>query len=184
MWLTAAIAILIVAALVAVLLSTRDSGESEGRASNGASDQASSSDGGEAIPGWAQVDGTINLDIGRPDDLDARFDIGFPWPTRSVAAYSDASSFLLVVYEDGATLDDVLAFLREVPGDAGWVLASSEHPDPSSRSLGSLTFTQAGQPEVRLHFYDPSGGDQLRFGEEYGVQGPWVEVSLRGEGFG
>jgi len=175
-----AIAVLATAAVAAAVLASRDGAE-------GASDRRPRCGllpPGTEFPEGAAGPAVVDLRPGTPEGLDGRLDMGFPWPTRSVAAYQDDDSFLLVVYEDGATVDDVLAYLRVAPPRAGWQLQSSDAPDPAARSLGALRYMKEGAPTVLLHFYDPSGGDQLRFGEEFGVQGPWVEVSLEGEGFG
>lgn len=136
------------------------------------------------LPSWAQQSGTIELQAGSPDGLPRRFDVGCPFPAPSVAAYEDESSFLLVVYAEGAAQEDVLPFLAHAPASEGWTFSTSEEPDPSAWSLGALRFEREGSPAVALHFYDPSGGDQLRLGEEYGVQGPWIEAQFEVEGFG
>lgn len=141
-----------------------------------------SSTAGADRPGSSTIDTRpqVELVAGVPDRLPDALDIDFPFPSPSIAAYADESSFLLVVYAEGAVHADVRSFFETAPIVEEWVETGADEAEPGARSLGSIMYERDGSPSVSLHFYDPSGGDQLRFQEEFGVRGPWVEVRFDG----
>lgn len=121
----------------------------------------------------------------------------FPGPARLIGdvevseqveepPYQYVEEFSMLVYAEGATVEDVQEFLSDAPAAAGWELVDTIGPDPSSRSLGSMTWRSSSGIEstrtVTIAFYDPSGSDQVVAGEATGVQGPWLDVSVADEG--
>ena len=126
-----------------------------------------------------QGDSSGPLRVGLPDDVPPGFPRTFPFPapSKAVAWPQRRDAFTVVVYAEGVTHSDVVAFLEQHTADVGWHLEDLTAADPSARSLGTQVYVNdRGTETVTLEFYDPSGGDQLRFAEEFGVTGPWINV--------
>lgn len=161
------------AIVAALVLAANDSGESAGDAP------------GPTTAANTSQAPTEPLRTGLPNgipDFATRGDLGgFPYPAPGEVAYVGSSGFTLIVVAP-VYADEVVNFLADEAANGTWVLADQSPADPSIRRIALFVFESASDPDQRvtLEVYDPSGGEQLGLIDQFGFQGPWIDVTIQG----
>lgn len=137
----------------------------------------------QAVDECTREDDRARADAQVPDALPLalrQLRIGLPQP--AVVLGSDERRAAVVVYREGISQSDVRTEIREWAQDEGWDLMY-EATDVHARLSACDVYARVDEPEssanyLSVQFLEPQGSAQLHVIEEYGVTGPFIEVTV------